>query len=108
VNVENIAEYQNIRIELNGIEKEIENLFRMLEKKQRIDFDRCSDYGERGFVLHLFFDQINIQALKEENIEKLKILLIKYDNLRTLQSRAEEKMNIDKSIEKSNKKTDIY
>ena len=83
--MDDALEFHNINTEIKKLEKEIEISFKKFEKKEEIEFSRCYDYGERGFNLTLYFDEINIKALSDENINKIKLLLVKYRELRKKQ-----------------------
>ena len=67
-------------------------------KKHRIDFERPNDYGERGFVLDIRFDEFNIEALKR--IDDLKEAFLAFIQARKQQKLLEVDYDIDQRIKK--------
>jgi len=98
-----IAEYQRLIIEITAIEKEIESYFNILTRNELVQYDRTSDFGERGVNLVLPFDHINPMAFSNERIEKIKQDLVTYRNLRIRQRKFELDIDALKTIRRSNK-----
>jgi len=98
MDTQKIAEYQNLKIDLLHTEKEIEERIRLLEKKQVIDTNNPMDYGVKGFSMLLYFDEINIMALSDKNIEKIKQLLTKYQKIRKQQSILELQLKVESQV----------
>lgn len=87
--ITDIAKLQKLRTDTLRKEQQLEESFRLFEKKQQIDFDRPSDYGQRVFNMIMYFDEINIMALNTEHIDKIKFLLVEYRQLRKEQRNLE-------------------
>jgi len=100
-----VADYQVLKINILHAEKEIEECFKLMEKKQIIDTNNPSDYGANGFSLLMYFDEINIMALNDENITKLKQALIRYQKMRRQQSTLELELRAETLIMKQNIKS---
>lgn len=97
------SEMQLIKIRIRELEDKIREKFENFTKNQQIVFDRCSDYGERFFNISLYFDDINIQALSDENINQIKQFLIQYRQLRKNQRQLEVDLAIIESTMGKNK-----
>lgn len=97
MNVEDIAEYQKVRIDISKIEHELEDMFLSIGRSEDITVDRCHDFGQRGMTLTISFDEVNIQAFNEENVKKLLGKLIEHKSLRKMQRQLERKVEIDRT-----------
>ena len=98
----NLSEYQQTKIKINELEKQLEDSFNLMTKNQQIVVNRCLDYGERSIVLQLYFDEINLQSFNQENIDNIKRLLIEYKNLRVQQKKLENKAMEEASTMRQN------
>jgi len=101
-NVNTFSKIQQIRFHLVDLEKSIEEIFKLFEKRQRVQYHRNKDYGERGFFLNMLFDEINLDAFSDENISKIKNLLVEYQKLRDEQKKLEDKLLEKEVIAKMN------
>lgn len=86
---EKLSEYQATIINVNHIEKKIEDFFQLLATRDNPRFDRCADYGERSIYLNIPFDELNMQQLTIENINKIKKLITDHRELRKTQKNLE-------------------
>lgn len=96
------ADFYKVRQDVDSTEKRIQEKFKLMEKTQKINFERCSDHGQRMFVLNIYFDEINIQAFEQSNIDEIKLLLVRYSELRAKQKNIETEIFAQKAIEKQN------
>lgn len=94
-----LSEYQAAVIEVNQIEKQIQEFFKFLSIRDNPRFDRCSDYGERSVQITLPFDEINMSYLTEEKIKEIKIIITKHRELRSLQKKLEREVNEFNAVE---------
>lgn len=98
-----LARYQNLSSQVTDLEQLIEKRFKSIERKDVIEHGRNIDYCERGFVIQLYFDEINVNALKKEDIEQLVKYLVDYAKLRKEQRDVEGKVAQEAKMERLNR-----
>jgi len=86
--------YSVILTQIKQIEKEIQDLFKVVIRKETIKQYRPRDFCRRSFYLDIFFDMLNIGFFTEDNMNKMKDLIVRHDELRTQQKLLES--DIDK------------
>lgn len=97
-----ISQYQRILMEIKEAEKKLQDFFILMARNQSIQYDRCSDYGERGVSLFIPFDALNGEAFALDKIEELKRNLSSYKLLRDKQRKLELKVDSLRSINRIN------
>jgi len=95
--VNNTAKLIEIKKQTVEVESELKELLLMLTKPQNINFHRTDDYRKRGFQMFVYYDDINIEALK--NIDKIKELYVRHLKLRTEQKVCEQEYNSEKAVQ---------
>ena len=98
-----IAEYQKILLDVREIEKKIQDYFVVLSQNESIQYDRCSDFGERGISIFIPFDNVNLSAFRTDQVEKIKSDLAIFHDLRNKQRRLELLVHSQKSTNAINK-----
>ncbi len=88
-----LAEYQAIVIEVNQLEKQIQEFFNLLAIRNNPRFDRCADYGIRSVQIIVPFDEINMDLINIDKIEKAKQIIGQHRILRSKQKKLEREVN---------------
>lgn len=92
------VELVNARKSLESIEKDVEIQFKLFEKRQEIPPAMNEDYSERGFTLHVYFDQINLAQI-DKILGQVKALLIQYRALRKREAVLAQAIREEKAME---------
>lgn len=98
MSVENTSKLIEAKKEILLIENELQRLLMQISRRKKIDFERTSDYGQRGFVMQITFDEINTEAF--DNVDKIKELWKRFVELRKIQKQTESQFNVDNAIER--------
>ena len=96
MSITNTASLIETKNKLKEVESSIEDLMTDLIRKKKHDFSRTNDHGVRGFVLHIHFDTLNIDAFK--HAEKIKGLYEQFVILKKLQIKQEEQYDTETLI----------
>ena len=102
MSVKTIAEFKQLQIEILEFERMIEQKFHLFEKNQEIESGRCFDHGQRGFALTIYFDEMNLVAFGEKNLNEFRNVITKYKLLRDKQKKIETQLNAEYASEKQN------
>jgi hypothetical protein len=94
-----ITEYTLVLHEVNLQEQKLNDCFLDMIRRQKVEQFRCRDYARRTFNLDIIYDHININFFTEENIKKVKNLIVEYEKLRKKQKNLEHEINQSKVVE---------
>lgn len=97
-----IAEYQKILLDVRAIEKKLQDYFVILSQSESVQYDRCSDFGERGVSIFIPYDNINLSAFREDRVNQIKSDLAAFRELRNKQRKLELLVDAQKNTNRIN------
>jgi hypothetical protein len=94
---EKISELISVKKETEDVEERIQEIFTTFTRRGKTEYSKPNDYMERCFHLPVYFDMLSIDNV-EKNLDELKKLSERYQNLRKRQKNIEGDVDISNSI----------
>ncbi len=92
------TELIQVRTSIECIEGDVKTQFKIFEKRQEIPPAMNEDYSQRGFSLHVYFDQINLAQI-DKIMVMVKDLLIQHRALRKREAVLAQVIREEKAME---------
>lgn len=92
------TELIQVRTSIESIEGDVQTQFKIFEKRQEIPQAMNEDYSQRGFSLHIYFDQINLARI-DQIMVKVKDLLVQHRALRKREAVLAQVIREEKAME---------